>query len=144
MARAQNVLRHCRDDNKTFFRFVFVYSQSRKWNGNKTTIPEVVFACFAMLSVSLYGTFNWVAVHENDTKNVLLSFLQCFNTFGACTMWGNGFQKFDPSYWVGGEGRWFCVRGSENIFRGGTRNRKAKQNLHSWASLLLKVTSVKR
>ena len=74
MARAQNVLRHCRDDNKTFFRFVFVYSQSRKWNGNKTTIPEVVFACFAMLSVSLCGTFNRVAVHENKTKTFYCHF----------------------------------------------------------------------
>ena len=70
MARAQNVLRHCRDDNKTFFRLVFVYSQSQKrnGNGNETTIPEVVFACFAMLSVSLCGTFNRFAVHENKTE----------------------------------------------------------------------------
>ena len=70
MPRAQNVLRHWRDDNKKFFHFVFMYSQSRKQNrnGNEITIPEVVFACVAMLSVSLCGTFNRVAVHENEMK----------------------------------------------------------------------------
>ena len=55
------MLRMCcdylRDDNKMFFRFVFVYSHSRKRNGNGKD-----------LSVSLCGTFNRVAVHENETK----------------------------------------------------------------------------
>ena len=51
MAHAQNLLRRCRNDNKTFFHLVFMYCQSWKRNGNrnKTTIPESVFACLAML-----------------------------------------------------------------------------------------------
>ena len=32
------------------------------------TIPEVVFVCFAMLSVILCGTFNRFAVHEDETE----------------------------------------------------------------------------
>ena len=68
MARARNVLRRCRDDDETFFRFVFVYRQSRKRNGIETTIPEVVFVCFAMLSVSLCGTFYRFAVHGGETE----------------------------------------------------------------------------
>ena len=83
MACARNVLRRFRDDDETFFRFVFMYSQSRKRNrnGNETTIPEVVFVCFVMLSVSLCGTFNPFAVHRGETENMLLSFLQHFDTF---------------------------------------------------------------
>ena len=46
MAGAQNVLRRCKKDNKMIFRFVFVYRQSQKRNGNETTIPEVVFVCY--------------------------------------------------------------------------------------------------
>ena len=70
MVRGRNVLRRCRDDDETFFRFIFVYRQSRKQNGNgkETTIPEVVFVCFAMLSVSLCGTFNQFAVHGGETE----------------------------------------------------------------------------
>ena len=47
---------------------MYSHSRKRNRNGNETTIPEVVFACFAMLSVSLCGTFNRVAVHEDETK----------------------------------------------------------------------------
>ena len=70
MACAQSVLGRYGGDHERFFCFVFVYRQSRKrnGNGNKTTIPEVVFVCFAMLSVSLCGTFNQFAVHENETE----------------------------------------------------------------------------
>ena len=53
---------------KRFFVFVYRQSQKRNGNGNETTIPEVVFVCFAMLSVSLCGTFNQFAVHENETE----------------------------------------------------------------------------
>ena len=60
MARARSMLGPCRGDQKMFFHFVFVYRHSRKrnGNGNETMIPEVVFVCFAMLYVSLWGTFN--------------------------------------------------------------------------------------
>ena len=70
MARAQNLLRRCKYDNKPFFRFIFVDSQSRKrnGNGNEMTIPEVDFVCFAMLSVSLCRSFNRFAVHKNETE----------------------------------------------------------------------------
>ena len=61
---------YCGGYHKTFFRFVFVYRQSRQrnGNGNKTTIPEVVFVRITMLSASPYGTFNRFAVHENEAE----------------------------------------------------------------------------
>ena len=57
------VLGMCWDVAGTFFR-----NGNRNRNGNETTIPEVVFVCFAMLSVSLCGTFNRFAVHGGETE----------------------------------------------------------------------------
>ena len=65
------VLRMCWDIAETTIKHFFVsfsWTVSHKYDGNETTIPEVVFACFAMLSVSLCGTFNQFAVHENETE----------------------------------------------------------------------------
>ena len=78
----------------------------------------LVLPCYLWVCAELL-----IDLQYTKRKNILLSFLQCFNTFWARTMWGNGFQKFDPSYWVGGEGRWFCVRGSliESFYCLGTR-----------------------
>ena len=68
MARAQSMLERCGAEQKKFFRFVFVYCHSQKRNGNEMMIPEVAYFCFAMLSVSLCGTFNRLAVHENESE----------------------------------------------------------------------------
>ena len=86
MARAQNVLRRCKNDNKTFFRFLFVYRQSWKRNGNRneTTIPEVVFVCFTML-------YLWVCAEllidlwytKTKRKRILLSFVWLRTTLWA-------------------------------------------------------------
>ena len=85
MARAQTVFRRCRDDNETFFCFVFVYCQSEKRNGNETTIPEVVFVCFAMLSVSLCGTFNRFVVHGGEPeKHFVVIFAMSRHILSTC------------------------------------------------------------
>ena len=82
-----------------FFCFVFVYRQPQKrnGNGNKTTIPEVVIVCFAMLSVSLCGTFNRFAVHKNETEKRFIVISATSQHILSTRHVRQRFPKFDPS-----------------------------------------------
>ena len=53
-----------------------------------------VLPCFLWVCAELLIDLQYTKMKR---KNVLLSFLLRLNTFWARAMWGNGFQKFDPS-----------------------------------------------
>ena len=54
----------------------------------------LVLPCYLWVCAELLIELRYT---KTKRKNVLLSFLQCLDTFWARAMWGNGFQKFDPS-----------------------------------------------
>ena len=118
MACARSVLGHCGGWPKNVFLFSCTVSHK---NETETETKRrfqrsslFVLPCYLWVCAELVIDLRYT---KTKRKNVLLWFLQRLNTFWARAMWGNSFQKFDPSYWPPSK---FCLSEGTGSGLGGT------------------------